>query len=383
MRKPDQKILLVDDEPRLLSALRRLLSDRFHILTAERGADAIALLEQHNDIGAMVVDMRMPEMTGLELLSIAVQRWPDVRRLMLTGNTDLETAVNAANEGKVFRFLLKPCDADELAVALRDAIEEYRFATQDKQLREMLEIKAEAGERARNTFLSLMSHEMLTPLNHVLGFTAVLQQQCRERGEIESLAHLDNIRNAGENLLRIVRRVLEISRLNSGEGKRPPAKIDVAELIREELDKVRPKAESRDIVVSFQTLREPVLVFGNSHDIRFALSEVLDNAMKFNHNGGHISVAVNATDETVTIRVADTGIGMREEELERAIRPFQQLEAGNDRRFEGIGLGLTLASMLITSYGGKLSLESGRRDGAALLITLKRAVEAGMAAKIA
>ena len=121
------RVLLVDDEPRLLSSLRRRLSSAFTILTAEGGREALELLAREEDVKVIVADMQMPKMNGIELLKIVKREHPSIRRIMLTGNSDQETAIAAINEGEVMRFLRKPCDANELAVILRQAIDEFEF----------------------------------------------------------------------------------------------------------------------------------------------------------------------------------------------------------------------------------------------------------------
>lgn len=378
MSQSDEKVLLVDDEPRVLSGLQRRLMDRFDILTAENASKALDILSQRNDIAAVVADMRMPETNGIELLRQMRLHWPEVRRLMLTGNTDQSTAIAAANQGKVFRFFTKPCDTDQLAAALRDAIEEYRTATQDKKERQTLEIKAEAGERARQAFLSTMSHELLTPLNHVLGFSAILEQQWRKRGETESLEYLDHIREGGETLLRMVRRVLEIARMSSDSEQRKRELLEVTGIIGEEIAKLRPEAEKRMISLSFHAGPCALYLEAADYELRLALAELLDNALKFNKPGGHVGVALSATPEEITIRIVDTGIGIAGVDAERALGAFYASEDKERRGRGSIGLGLTLAALFATAQGGKLSIESRRRGGTAVILTLRRAAEPGM-----
>lgn len=372
MSQCEEKILLVDDEPRVLSGLQRRLMDHFDILTAQSASEALDILSHRNDIAAVVADMRMPETNGIELLRQMRLHWPEVRRLMLTGNTDQATAIVAANQGKVFRFFTKPCDTDQLAGALYDAIEEFRTATQDKQERKTLEIKAEAGERARQAFLSTMSHELLTPLNHVLGFSAILEQQWRKRGETEALEYLDHIREGGETLLRMVRRVLEIARLSSDSDQRKREILEVTGIISEEIAKLRPDAEHRLISLSFHAGSHALYIQASDYELRLALRELLDNAMKFNKPGGHVGVALSAAPEVVTIRIVDTGIGIEGNEAQRALGAFYATES-KEKRGGAIGLGLTLAALFATAQGGQLSIESRRRGGTAVTLTLKRA----------
>lgn len=370
MSRPEEKVLLVDDEPRILAGLRRRLSDRYHILTAESASEAIEILASGENIGAIVADMRMPERNGLELLVEIASKWPNIRRIMLTGNTDQETAIAAVNHGGVFRFFRKPCDADQLAAALDEALEEFRFMTASVSERQSLEIKAQAGDKARNTFLSMMSHELLTPLNHVLGFSSMLEMKLQNTNEQEALQYLTHIKDSGESLLKIVQRVLEIVRLTSDDPRNDRQLIDVNSLIAEELNKIRPKADACHISLSFQTPADPTFVTANQYELRIALSELLDNAVKFNRSGGHVSVAFNCTQGMLTIRIADTGIGMTEDAIEKAPGLFSQAEDCDNRCFSGIGLGLTFAAFFAQAYNGDLAIESKKGTGTAIMLTI-------------
>jgi len=136
-----EKILFVDDEPQVLEGFRRLLSPTFRIETASSAAEALTKLKRTGPYAVVVCDMRMPEMDGVGLLYRIKLDFPDAVRIMLTGNSDQETAVRAVNEGNVFRFLTKPCDEELLTKTLNAAIVEYRLTNQKE---DMLD-KARAG----------------------------------------------------------------------------------------------------------------------------------------------------------------------------------------------------------------------------------------------
>lgn len=379
MRKPDERVLLVDDEPRVLAGLRRRLSDRFHVLTSESAAGAIRLLEDGNGIGAVLADMRMPDRDGADLLGEAARRWPEIRRLMLTGNTDQDTAIAAVNSGRVFRFFRKPCDADRLAEALSEALEEYRFATRSAGERQLLEIRAKAGDRARRNFLSMMSHELLTPLNHVLGFSQILQLKLGQESEPETLEYLTYIKSAGEDLVRMVHRVLEIARVTSSDLQRDREHFEITPLLMEQVDCLRAKAAPRNITVSFQVAHRPLFINASEYEFQLALTELFDNAVKFNRDDGHVAVAVGFADGEVTIRVADTGVGMAPETIEKALGVFFQEDDADHRRFQGSGLGLTLVALFAQSNAGRLAIESRRDVGTAIILSLNSVAEPGLA----
>ncbi len=131
-----EKILLVDDDPLILEGYRRSLGREFQIDTAVGGEEALKLVNGNPPYAVVISDMRMPGMDGIQLLSRIKALSPDTIRVMLTGNTEIETAINAINEGSIFRFLSKPCSKDMMAKTLTGALLQYRLVTAEKQLLE-------------------------------------------------------------------------------------------------------------------------------------------------------------------------------------------------------------------------------------------------------
>lgn len=131
-----RKVLFVDDEPNVLQSIRRSLCKNFDIETAESGQQGLDMLAANGSYAVIVSDMRMPKMSGVEFLAEAKRRAPDSIRMMLTGNADQQTAVDAVNVGDIFRFMNKPCDGEELSDALTRGIRQYELITAEKELLE-------------------------------------------------------------------------------------------------------------------------------------------------------------------------------------------------------------------------------------------------------
>jgi len=131
-----ERILLVDDDSNVLDGFRRTLSREFLLETALGSDQALGLIEKNGPYAVIVSDMRMPGMNGIQLLSAVKNASPDTIRIILTGNADLQTAIDAINEGNSFRFLIKPCDRDVMAKTLTAALMQYRLVTAEKELLE-------------------------------------------------------------------------------------------------------------------------------------------------------------------------------------------------------------------------------------------------------
>ena len=122
-----EKILLVDDEVNILDALKRQLHNQFHLLTASSGQEGLTVLRTLGPFAVVVSDCKMPGMDGIQFLSLVRKIAPSTIRMMLTGNDDLETAVQAVNQGEIFRFLTKPCPPETFKKVLEDGLKQYQI----------------------------------------------------------------------------------------------------------------------------------------------------------------------------------------------------------------------------------------------------------------
>ena len=150
----NRRVLLVDDDPNILSGYRRQLRREFDLATADGGREGLATIRQEDEFAVIVSDMNMPEMNGIQFLEQVQSLTPNSVRIMLTGNPDQQTAINAINNGHIFRFLNKPCPPEALSGVLNCGLEQYRLITAEKEL---LEETVTGSIRAMVEILSLAS----------------------------------------------------------------------------------------------------------------------------------------------------------------------------------------------------------------------------------
>lgn len=183
------KVLFVDDEPNVLQSIRRNLRKRLDVDTAESGAEALEKMGANGNYAVLVSDMRMPGMTGVELLAKAREEWPDTVRMMLTGNADQETAVAAVNHGDIFRFLNKPCDPALLEHAVVDAIRQHQLITAE---RDLLENTLRGSIKALSDVLSITNPDIFGHTTRYKRLMARLVEAMRlpNAWELESAALL-------------------------------------------------------------------------------------------------------------------------------------------------------------------------------------------------
>jgi len=179
------KILLVDDEVRVLDGYRRGLRKKFELDTANSGQEAIDLLTNNQEYAVVVADMRMPGMSGLELLTEVRKLNPDTSRIMLTGNADQQTVIDAVNQGKVYKFLTKPCDSTTLESAIEDGIRHYQQA---KDSHYKLQHNASRAKNLARILSHQAMHDPLTGLDNRLSFENHLDELA-ENSEIQDRIH--------------------------------------------------------------------------------------------------------------------------------------------------------------------------------------------------
>ena len=170
----NKRILCVDDEPKILGAFQRQLCEQFDVETAVSGAEGLEVLASKGPFAVIVSDMRMPEMDGIQFLTVVKDRAPESVRMMLTGNADQQTAIDAVNEGNIFRFLTKPCPPEKLAKALTAGIEQYRLITAERAL---LEKTLRGAVKVLTDVLSLTNP---TAFGHAARVRRFVQKLCEE-----------------------------------------------------------------------------------------------------------------------------------------------------------------------------------------------------------
>ena len=187
-----EKVLLVDDDPNVLNGFRRQLRKQYDIQCAEGGPQALAELEQTGPYALVVSDMQMPDINGLELFRQMRNEYPDTVRIMLTGNADQGTAVNAVNQGSIFRFLNKPCETEELSSAIDAGLEQYRLVIAE---RELLSETLNGCIDLLNDVLGLTSPTAFGRANRLRSIIQPLTEQVPEsaRWQLEASAGLSQI----------------------------------------------------------------------------------------------------------------------------------------------------------------------------------------------
>lgn len=230
---------------------------------------------------------------------------------------------------------------------------------------------ADASNKAKTDFLALVSHELRTPLNAILGFAQVMQLVDLDP---ETRADsVDQIVRAGQHLRDLIDELLDLSRIEAGQLAVLAEPVDVAVVISEVLDLVRPLATSRGIELTEDPAAEVDRVKADTRCFRQVLINLVANAVKYSPVGGRVSVEVRAAaDEMVRIGVTDAGPGISPESISEVFQPFHRLEQEGPSEPKGTGLGLALSARLMEEMAGRIGVESTPGTGSCFWVALPR-----------
>lgn len=232
------------------------------------------------------------------------------------------------------------------------------------QLRDA-KIQSDLANRAKSEFLANMSHELRTPLNAIIGFSEIIKNEVL--GPVQPKEYKEysgDIYDSGKRLLKIINEILDVSRIETGERNLNEEMIHLDKLAHSCIDFVRPKADAKDIKITSLIDTNAPHIIGEEVAIKQIVLNLLSNAVKFTPESGRITVSYEMDrDEQLRFSISDTGIGIDDSEIEKALSPFGQVDTAFNRNASGAGLGLTLVNSLIKLHGGSLELFSQKGLG--------------------
>ena len=360
------------------------------IYDAQRSAFAVyredASVGERGAVAPIRIDSRIVQwlnQTGRVLVKEEAKLNPEIAAYFESAENELE-AINAALivplkiEGKLTGILLVGeklsgdiFDDQELEV-LAVLANQVAISLENARLYEELsETNAELmqASRLKSQFLASMSHELRTPLNSIIGFSKVLLN--RFDGELTERqeTYIRSVHNSGAHLLQLINGILDFSRIEAGKLEMVSEEVDLHELIDECIESSMPLARGKHMKVEKNVPLELPPLSGDRTKIKQILLNLLSNAIKFTGQG-RVLVSVVPESDAIRVSVADTGIGIREDDLARLFEPFQQLDNPVVRSAGGTGLGLAISKKFVELHGGRIWAESRENQGSTFHFTI-------------
>ncbi|MEL7550118.1 hybrid sensor histidine kinase/response regulator [Pseudomonas protegens] len=384
------KLLIVDDLPENLLALEALIKREDRTVYKALSADeALSLLLQH-EFAMAILDVQMPGMNGFELAEMmrGTEKTKNIPIVFVSAaGRELNYAFKGYESGAV-DFLHKPLDIHAVKSKVNVFVDLYRQSKAMKQQVEALEqsrreqeallqkLQATQNEleqavRMRDDFMSIVAHEVRTPLNGLILETQLRKMHlARENAAAFSLdkmhAMVDRDERQIKSLIRLIEDMLDISRIRTGKLSIRPSRFDLAQLVRGLVENFAPQVEAAQSSLSLQA-EQPLEGNWDEFRIEQVVSNLLTNALRYGAKSP-IEVRVYAQDGEARVEVRDHGIGISEDNQKRIFQQFERVSANHVAA--GLGLGLFISEQIVTAHGGAISVESRIGEGALFRVSL-------------
>jgi len=351
-------VLVIDDEPGLGDMLRYGLAKRgFRVECAATGEEGLTRLRRE-PFDLVVCDIRMPGLSGVEVLGRIKDIAPETPVIMATGFATVETAIESMKKG-AFDYITKPYGLPQMCSILEKALEWRKLRARVDHLEEM--------HRLKDEFMATVSHELRTPITVIMGFASLLRDTVHN--EEEHQKGLRTIEAKAKGLLQIINNIIDLANVSA---KREPVVIEtfaIADVAREVCDALRPVAEAKKLELSLEVAPELTLETDRTK-VRQILVHLVDNGIKFTA-AGRIAVRLEPDEaDSVRLIVTDTGMGIEAQHIPLIFQEFRQVDQSYTRRHGGTGLGLAVCKKFVELLGGAIAVESVPGKGSVFTVTL-------------
>jgi len=370
-------ILFVDDEEDSRTVFQITCDDEFTTLIAPDGPSGLAMLKEHPATPIIVADERMPEMKGTDFLEQVQEHYPKTIRIIMTAYSSFEVAYNAINKGKVYRYLTKPWEPEQLKTELRQAIQQYCLR---EALKREVEEKTRALEKLKKTQAMLVqteklsiigelttsfAHEIRNPLAIISGNAEFQLKKLVGGLNKEQLTDaLREIVDQSERVSEIIDRIRGFAKPSKAELQ----VVNIGEVINNSLAMVNHEVSVSGVEIQ-KKYGEGDNVLGDKLQLEQVFVNLIRNAIEAMKRKGRLTFTAEPARDgaMVSIRVIDTGPGIPEEELNKLFEIFYTTKE------RGTGVGLFISNQIIQSLGGQMTVTSQPSAGTTFTITLPRA----------
>jgi len=368
IKEAKKKVLVVDDEEVIRDILKRYLEgEKFQVTTAKSGEDALRELEKEV-FDVALIDLKLPDMSGIELIEKMKYIAPHLIYIMMTGFPTIKLAVKAIQNG-AYDFITKPFILEEIKMVINKAFTQQELQDENIKLREINKRLVEI-ERIKSEVVNTISHEFKTPLTILRGYLTMLKEGTL--GTIEGKAK-ECVEDMLKSAMLLEKLVNNLITLNFSFKKKlflNKQAVNLEELILEIIKEMYERIKDKKLNLIREFKEGGLLINADKSKLKIALSNLLDNAIKFNRVGGKIILKTKLAGDYVNVIFEDTGIGFPLAEKEKLLKPFSQEDMSITRAFNGLGIGLPVSKTIIEAHGGEFDITLNKEGGTRVQITL-------------
>jgi two-component system, sensor histidine kinase and response regulator len=366
------KLLIVDDEPGIRSGAIRVLKDftvgypfmdedfSFELFEAETGEKAIEMIDS-KPFDIILLDNKLPGIDGIEVLEYIKNKEYDISVMMITSFASLELAIKATNNG-AFNFVPKPFTPLELKTSIENI-------TKNLFLKRMTRKMKEEGKQIRFQFLSVLSHELKSPINAIEGYLRMMKDKQVGDNLEDYMEMIDRSIERIKGMRNLILDLLDLTRMESGKKNRDLRLIDIVEITRTVIDSIEPLAIQKNIKVSMDN-DDTLFITADKNEMEIILNNLISNAVKYNKEDGKVFVTLKKKGNTINIAIEDTGIGMTEDEMGLLFQDFVRIKNSKTKFVTGSGLGLSIAKKMVELYKGTIKIESTPDVGSKFIVNI-------------
>lgn len=357
----EYKILIIDDEEVVRDSCTEILSGSdYTIATAANGTEGLTIFKQFEP-DLVFVDLKMPGISGLEVLERIYESNPTIVTIVITGYATVSSAVEAMKQG-AYDFLPKPFTPDEFRLITKRGLEKRSLVLETIALRR-------EKEMLRENFAAIVSHELKSPLGAVQQNLYTLIDEVSENITDDQLRRLKRMKTRISDLINLINTWLRVISVDIESIKEHFQPISIPSIITKAVENVQPHAVRKNIEI-IQLIKEPLsTVNGEEVTLTESIVNLLTNAIKFSHMGSNIEISAEESGDNVAIEVADTGIGISEEDLPFIFDDFYSGKSDQVPE-RGSGLGLAISRRIIETHGGSITVTSELGKGSTFKILL-------------
>lgn len=357
----EKTVFVIDDDEIIrLSCEQILHKSGYRVETFGNGYEGIERLKAVKP-PLLVVDIKMPELDGFEVIKIVRKIDPELVIVVITGYATIETAVDAMKMG-AYDFLPKPFTPSELRLIIDRGFERWRLANETRLLRKQ-------KEEVERKFVTLVSHQLKAPLGAVKQYLDVLLYTCRDQFSSEAIEWISRSQSRISEMISMIQDWLMLAKLDRGVLCESASSCDLGKIIEETLQEYQQIPSANEITLTGEIAPDLVPVRGDKAGLGLLVDNLVSNAVKYNRPGGKVTVRAGREGRSIVLEVSDTGLGIPQDFRPHLFEEFYRVKTPETQKIPGTGLGLVICKRIVDELGGSIEVDS--KEGEYSVFTVK------------